>query len=60
VGTAARPGVAARDLVRTGVRLRADVIVIGARGASGLRRIMLGSVAEAVLDRAALPVLVVR
>lgn len=60
VSVDARPGIAVRELVAAGEALRADVMVIGARGASGLRRIFLGSVAETVLDRSAVPVLLVR
>ena len=60
VRTDARGGVAVRDLIRVGTGLRADVLVLGARGTSGLRRLVLGSVAEAVLDRSPLPVLIVR
>jgi nucleotide-binding universal stress UspA family protein len=56
----ARPGVAARDLVTLPSELRADLVVVGARGTGALRRILLGSVAEAVLDRSPLSVLLVR
>lgn len=38
---------------------QADVIVIGTKGRTGLSRLMLGSVAEAVLGRAGCPVLLV-
>lgn len=41
-------------------RLRADLIVIGTHGRSGLHRVMLGSVAERVLRHATIPVLTVR
>ena len=58
--TEARSGVAVRDLVRLAMARGADLIVIGARGTSGLRRILLGSVAEAVLDQSPLPVLLIR
>jgi nucleotide-binding universal stress UspA family protein len=60
VRTEARHGIAVRDLGRVAAALGGNVLVVGARGASGVRRILLGSVAEAVLDRASLPVLVVR
>lgn len=39
---------------------RADLLVVGATGASQLRRLLLGSVAQGALDRSPVPVLVVR
>ena len=41
-------------------RLRADVIVMGTHGRRGLRRLLMGSDAEAVLREAQVPVLLVR
>jgi len=41
-------------------RCEADLIVIGSHGRRGLSRMVLGSVAEAVVRRAECPVLVVR
>jgi nucleotide-binding universal stress UspA family protein len=38
----------------------ADLIVIGSHGRSGMRRALLGSVAEGVMRNAPCPVLVVR
>ncbi|MDP2319852.1 MAG: universal stress protein [Acidobacteriota bacterium] len=38
----------------------ADLLVVGARGVTGLKRILLGSVAEGSLDRCSVPVLIVR
>jgi len=38
----------------------ADLIVIGSHGRSGMRRALLGSVAEGVMRNATCPVLVVR
>ncbi len=38
----------------------ADLLVVGARGASGVRRLLLGSVAEGALNRCRVPVLLVR
>ena len=39
---------------------RADLLVLGATGATGLRGLLLGSVAQSALDRSRLPVLIVR
>lgn len=38
----------------------ADLIVMGSKGLSGLKRLMMGSVAEAVFRTAPVPVLIVR
>jgi nucleotide-binding universal stress UspA family protein len=40
--------------------VRADLIVMGTHGRTGIARLLLGSVAEAVLRRATCPVLTVR
>ena len=40
--------------------LGADLIVIGSRGLSGMRRLLMGSVSESVVRHAHCPVLVVR
>jgi len=55
-----RAGVASRDLVTAPSALGADLLVIGAQGAGGWTRLLLGSVAEAVLDRAPVSTLLVR
>jgi nucleotide-binding universal stress UspA family protein len=39
---------------------RADLVVVGARATSGLQRVLLGSVANGVLNRSKAPVLLVR
>ena len=39
---------------------RADVLIVGARGVTGLRRLLLGSVAEGALNTSPVPVLIVR
>jgi nucleotide-binding universal stress UspA family protein len=52
-------GVAAA-IVRQAEAQGADLIVLGSRGATGLRRVLLGSVARDVVERAHCPVLVVR
>jgi nucleotide-binding universal stress UspA family protein len=64
---AARGGVAVDTLVRTGeahdvilqvaAEARADLIVMGTHGRRGIRRLLLGSVAEAVVRSAPCPVL---
>jgi len=53
-------GAPAHGIVRIARRQRADVIVIGTHGRTGLRRLFLGSVAERVLQLAVCPVLTVR
>jgi nucleotide-binding universal stress UspA family protein len=37
-----------------------DLIIIGARGRSGIRRLLLGSTAKRVVEHASCPVLVVK
>jgi nucleotide-binding universal stress UspA family protein len=37
-----------------------DLVVMGSHGRTGIRRVLLGSVAEKVLRHAACPVLIVR
>lgn len=49
-----------RGIVEAGDSLQADLIVMGSHGRSGLEKLVLGSVAQAVLSHTKLPVLVVR
>jgi nucleotide-binding universal stress UspA family protein len=49
-----------RAIVSTAMRVGADVICIASHGRSGIARLALGSVAEAVTRRAHVPVLIVR
>jgi nucleotide-binding universal stress UspA family protein len=49
-----------QGVLSAAARARADLLVIGARGIGGIERLLLGSVAEAILDRAPISVLVVR
>jgi nucleotide-binding universal stress UspA family protein len=50
----------AEEIVKTAKNWPADLIVIGSHGRTGMRRALLGSVAEAVMRGAPCPVLVVR
>jgi len=49
-----------RDLLGTVASMRAQLLVVGARGTSGVRHLLLGSVAEGALDRSPVPVLIAR
>lgn len=53
-------GSPAREIVETARSLAADLIVIATHGRTGLKHILLGSVAEHVVQRAPCPVFVVR
>lgn len=52
-------GSPAREIVKQAAELPADLVVIGTRGASGVERLLLGSVAERVLRTAPCPVMTV-
>jgi nucleotide-binding universal stress UspA family protein len=47
------------EILRISAALRSDLIVMGTHGRTGVQRLLLGSVAEAVLRRSPTPVLVV-
>ena len=53
-------GHAAVEILRMAEKVRCDLIVLGSHGKTGLRRLLAGSVAEAVLRQAPCPVLVVK
>jgi nucleotide-binding universal stress UspA family protein len=53
-------GHAAVEILRIAEKFRCDLIVLGSHGKTGLRRLLTGSVAEAVLRQAPCPVLVVK
>lgn len=53
-------GRAADAILRAADELKADLIVMGTHGRTGLGRMLIGSVTEQVLRRAACPVYVVR
>lgn len=65
-----RQGLAAEGILREGVAwegilsaadaVKADLIVVGTHGHSGLTHLLLGSVAEKVVQKSAIPVLTVR
>jgi nucleotide-binding universal stress UspA family protein len=48
------------EVLREVDRARADLLVIGARGVGGVDRLLLGSVAEGVVNRCRVPILLVR
>jgi nucleotide-binding universal stress UspA family protein len=50
----------ATEIVRAAGAAAADLIVLGTHGRKGVRRFLMGSVAEAVLRQAACPVLTVK
>jgi nucleotide-binding universal stress UspA family protein len=60
VTTQLRLGGASEEIVRAAAELDADLIVVGTHGRTGVRRMLLGSVAEAIVRKAGCPVLVVR
>ena len=49
-----------REIISEAETSKADLIVIGSHGRTGLKRLFLGSVAQNVLGEAHIPVLVVR
>jgi nucleotide-binding universal stress UspA family protein len=53
-------GVAHDEIVRAARAQRADMIIVGTHGRTGLTKFMLGSVAGRVVSHAAVPVLTVR
>ncbi len=60
VETAVRQGKPATELVRYATEVDADLVAMGTRGRHGDHAFLLGSVAEAVVRRAPMPVLTVR
>jgi nucleotide-binding universal stress UspA family protein len=60
VQTDVRFGTPLTVLLESVDRTNADLLIVGARGVSGLRKALLGSVAAGALNRSPVPVLVVR
>ena len=58
--TELRTGEPLRELIDSASKSEADLLVVGARGTSGVRHLLLGSVAEGVLNRSPVPVLLAR
>jgi nucleotide-binding universal stress UspA family protein len=55
-----KEGNPASEILRTAQEKDCDLIVMGTHGRTGVRRVLLGSVAEQVLRRASCPVLTVK
>jgi nucleotide-binding universal stress UspA family protein len=53
-------GLPAEEIVRLARETQSDLIVMGTHGRTGLRRLLLGSVAEQVIRQAPCPVIVVK
>jgi nucleotide-binding universal stress UspA family protein len=49
-----------RGIIQAAESVQADLIVMGSHGRSGLEKLLLGSVTQAVLTHSRIPVLVVR
>ena len=54
------PGEPARPIVEIAQEEGVDLIVLGTHGRTGLRRLLMGSIAEAVVRRATCPVLTLK
>jgi len=53
-------GSAWKQILQLAIDLQADVILVGTHGRAGVKRVLLGSVAECVVRKASCPVIVVR
>lgn len=53
-------GSAWKQILQVAIDVQADLIVVGTHGRAGVKRLLLGSVAEGVVRKASCPVLVVR
>jgi len=53
-----RAGAPSRSILQTAVDINADIVVVGTHRRAGLKKLMLGSIAEQVLHHAHCPVLI--
>jgi hypothetical protein len=53
-------GSAWREILQVAIDLQADIVLLGTHGRTGVKRLIVGSVAEAVVRKASCPVIVVR
>jgi nucleotide-binding universal stress UspA family protein len=60
VRTDVRVGAPLDELLAAVAAAGADILVVGARGAGGMKRLLLGSVAEGAVSKSPVPVLVVK
>jgi nucleotide-binding universal stress UspA family protein len=60
VETRVSRGFAADEIIREASKIGCDLIVMGTHGRTGLRRLLMGCVAESVLSKADCPLMVVR
>ncbi len=54
-----RKGVPSNEILKVADEIKADLIVLGSRGLSGIEKILVGSVTERVIANAKCPVLVI-
>ena len=55
-----REGRVVREIMKILENEKVDLIVMGARGISGIKKLFLGSTSEAVVKKATCPVLIVK
>jgi nucleotide-binding universal stress UspA family protein len=53
-------GNVAEMILATALHQQSDLIILGSRGLTGWKRLMLGSISNAVAAKSALPVLIVK